>query len=390
MASSLGTCWDWRKWWIISYAIGLILIPPIHYHNRLIFSAEWLLIPLFLGMIEVFLKGQSLRPPKALLFVWAACTLAFVAGIFRGDLAVKISIYDLKEFKLFSVRDDGIVFIRTMILFSTPWFVKNIFQKNRDQYLSTFMTAFKISILLSAVLAILDQRVLGLIDLKSWGYISSEYEFWAARARGTFNTPIDASFMYGISAAYLLTGPEALMKNAFNIMVLIFVLIAAVLTHGGTSLLALLISVLAFLALGRSFKKRDLYIALGSIVIAGLLAALILPHHFLNQKLTDFVYRLKTYRNYLSVAPSNPWIFLVGIGFSRLCSDNNLILLLIQGGILYFLAVLNWIWVLFNRIPKAYKFIFLFWGISWLSFDTMGYWGIGRFCWFLFGLIEVM
>lgn len=390
MVRSLNIREDWRKWWIISYAIGLVLVPPILFHGRLIFSAEWVLIPVIFGLIGVLYQGQILKPPRELLFVWAACTLAFIAGVFRGDLAVKISIYDMKEFKFFSLRDDGIVFIRTMILFSTPWIVKNIFQENRDKYLKLFMTALKICILISAILAILDKRVLGLIDLKSWGYISSEYEFWAARARGTFNTPIDASFMYGILASYLLTGPEPLIKNPFNLVVLIFSLMAMLLTHGGTAIVALVISVLAYLAMGRSFKKRDLYLALGAIAIAGFLAALILPHDFWGHKFGDFIYRIKTYRNYLSVAPSSPWIFLVGIGFSRLCSDNNLILLFIQGGVLYFLAVLNWFRVLLFKIPKSFRFIFLFWGISWLSFDTMGYWGIGRFCWFLFGLLEVM
>jgi len=388
--NSLGVRWDWQKWWIISYAIGLTLIPPIQYHDRLIFSAEWLLIPLILGVIWVFLKRQILRPPKALLYVWGACILTFIAGAFRGDLAVRISIYDLKLFKYFALKDDGIVFLRTIILFSTPWLLRNLIQKNRAQYLNLFMTAFKVCILLSAILAILDKRALGLVDLSNWGYFSSDYEFWSARARGTFNTPIDASFMYGVSAVYLLTGPEPLVKNTFNFIVLGFSLIAMLLTHGGTAIGGLLISVLAFLVFERSFKRRDLYFAFGLIILACLLSTLILPDHFLTHKMGDFVYRLKTYTNYLSVAPTSPWIFLAGIGFSRLCADNNFILLFIQGGIVFFVAVLNWIRVLLKQVPKSLLFTFLFWGLSWLSFDTMGYWGIGRFCWFLFGLVEVL
>jgi len=376
--------WRFQEWWVAIYAIGLTLIPPIQIHNRLVFAGEWLLLPLILA---VALKGNIQKPRGPLLYLWGACLIVFLAGFFRGNLANQISIYDLTPFKYFSIKDDGIVFVRTFILFSTPWLLRNAFQEKRQEGLKIFLTTFKWAILVSSLLAILDERALGLINLKSWGYISSEYEFWSHRARGTFNTPIDASFMYGVSAVYLLTGPDLLLKRPFNLAVLIFSCVALVLTHGGTAIGSLLVVVFAYMVLGRTFKKKDIAIAIGLTILALFFSTFLLPHNFLAQKSGDFVYRIKTYRNYLNALPSSPWIFLVGIGYSRLCSDNNFILLFIQGGILYFVSVLNWVWTLLSHISKSFVFVFLFWIMTWLSFDTMTYWGIGRFCWVLFGLI---
>jgi len=388
---------NWKLWWVVSYAIGLVLIPPIHFHGRLLFSAEWLLIPLFVALAGVVLRGEILSPTRELLFVWCAAFLAFIAGSFRGDLARQISIYDLKEFRFFSFKDDGIVFVRSIIIFSTPWFLRNILRNDREKYLKIFMTAFKISILISAILAILDYQSIGLLNLRNWGYTSATYDFWAYRAQGTFFTPIEASFVYGLAAVYLLTGPEPLRsqdgtgrplwgKSYFNLVVLCFALVAMILTHGGTAMGALLICIFLYFVRGRVNKKNISIGIVASLVVISF-AGLVLPHDFFTRKVMDFNYRIATYRNWIKILPSHPLVLLIGLGFSRICSDNNVILLVIQGGIIFLGAVSNWVWLLIRKIPRELRFMFLFWALTWMSFDTLSFWGIGRICWFLLGLV---
>ena len=38
-------------------------------------------------------------------------------------------------------------------------------------------------------------------------------------------------------------------------------------------------------------------------------------------------------------------------------------------------------------VPEKFLPVFLFWGLSWLALDSIGYWGIGRALWMLLGLL---
>jgi hypothetical protein len=382
----------WRGWWVVFYAIGLVLIPPIHHNGKEIFSSEWMLIPLLFIVGLNLVKGKLRGPPGPLLVLWGISVLVFLAGFFRGDAAVKISIYDLAEHKYFGLFDDAKTFLRMVILFSTPWIIRNSLKENEKSlplFLPLFLRALKICMLISAGLAILDYKGIHLINLENLGYYVDAQDFWTFRAHGTFITPIEASFMYGAIVVYLLTSGVSL-KEPLNLVTLFLNSVVVVLTHGGTAFVAIVICFLVHLFWKKSdLSKRGFILGFCFLAACGGLAFLVLPKVFFLQKIGDLIYRQRTYTNYLSLLAQKPRLILTGIGFSRVCSDNNIILLFIQGGIFFFAAVAYWINTLMKKVPESLVLVFLFWFLSALSFDTLGYWGIGRLGWFLLGLIGV-
>jgi hypothetical protein len=157
------------------------------------------------------------------------------------------------------------------------------------------------------------------------------------------------------------------------------------LTHGGTASVAFFIATGVFFYFERAKNRNNILVIGGILAFAFVVAYIALPQVFFLQKLGDFIYRQKTYRHYFSVLEHSPWIGIWGIGFSRVCTDNNFIGLLVQGGIILLIAALNWIWTCIKSSPQSLRYVFIFWIVTWISFDTIGYWGIGRLCWFLLG-----
>jgi len=182
----------------------------------------------------------------------------------------------------------------------------------------------------------------------------------------------------------MLTSNESL-KNPLNVSTLFLALIALVLTHGGTAFVALIVALATFYYFERATKKANIRIILGVLCLTLVIAFLALPNIFFHQKIGDFIYRQKMYWQYLAVLKETPLIGIWGIGFSRVCTDNNFIGLVVQGGIILLVAALNWIFRSIKLAPHSLRYVFVFWIVTWLSFDTIGYWGIGRFCWFLLG-----
>jgi hypothetical protein len=377
---------NFQKIWLAAYAFLLCLFPAIEFHGRSFFAAEWGLIPLIL--FYTFQKNKS-KPPSYLILVWGTLLVAFVAGIWRGELSNQMTIYIPTESDVFKLSKDGVRLGRWLVLFSTPWLIKESFlAKPVDDYLDFFRKILRWAAFASAALGILEQ--VNILTLVNMGYHQVS-PFWVGRLYGTFPSPLESSLFYSFVFFDIVVEKFLFMKTAKDSSALLIaptLFIATLLSRGGSALVSLALA-FAILSIFNTKKARS---PVAKLLVMGSLFVTLIGLYFLSPvvqgKAYSFLVRFDTWKNWFKILPSHPFIIVTGIGFSNLVVDNSYITLIIKFGLLGFLCIILWLRELSENLTDIWPLL-LFWMISWISLDSIGYWGIGRAMWLILGLASL-
>jgi hypothetical protein len=382
-------------YYIIFYAFALCLIPPVEFHGHSIFAAEWGLLPLFILLIFDLMRSfhNLSLPPKGLVVIWIAMGCAFLSGIWRGNLGSEISIYKMISTDEFHFARDGVKCLRWIVLFSTPWTVFNTFKRSQDSgdKLDVFKKYLRLFGLISASLGILE--VYQLINLQTLGF-HHEGLYWTGRLYGTFPSPLEASLFYGLILIF--TVCEILnfsgrknYKYYFLIASSVVFFCALILSEGGTAFAALIFT-FCFYKMNSAKKPRQTlnWLLIFAFIMVVLFGALYFYSGESQAKINNFLVRFNTWIKWMKLIPSNPWVLVSGIGFSDIVADDSFFTILIKMGIFGFVTVMIWLKFLFKKVNlnTPIKLLIVFWIISWLTLDSIGFWGIGRAMWMILGL----
>lgn len=372
---------NYKSVWLATYVLAIIVLPPLTLNGKSIFWAELLLIPV---IIEFLGSGGWRRFPVSLGWVLGALFVAFFTGLFRGQIGHEISPYWSKPGwetynDAFSLGRDLTRVIRWALLFSTPVLIGYFFRNSdRTKISEFFLRVFTIAAGLSAVVAILE--FLGLFPSQIYHSVTVD---WKQRSYGTFQSPLEASLIYG--AGLVLTIQR--LKRPYELIVVALFLCALMTTYGATAMMASL-ACLPWMIFSRH-KTSGKHVALiASIIIFLTLVTFktILPMNFVLWKFVNFSARFEFWKKALITFMDHPHFFLTGMGFTSLVMDNSFFLLILLGGFPLFIATFLWMKQLLVRSPKAFHVILLFWILSFAALDSIGFWGIGRVCWLLLGI----
>lgn len=399
------------KAWTWIYGAGLVLIPPIHLFGKSIFFAEYGLLP-FLSLIAIrFYQARTLPyPPRILWLVWISLFSAFLAGIQeRENFVQKLSIYNsigpLWD-DHFQLLRDGTRFFRWSLLFSTPWLILQMktFLSPNARLSQTLLHSIYVGTIISATLSILNY--LGYLSLSGFYAINADSvdsSEWLGRSYGTFVSPLEAGLFYGAICICTLT-----LKNAFNPWNwLIFALsFSGMLLTKSTTALSLALIIGVIYTFGKPsitihhLRRSMLWIPLLTVIAITMILSFTKNRYLLN--IFDFAYsdsasqhvlpfkslivRLRTWLYWIYALPQNPNLFFSGLGYTSLVCDNSIITLFVMGGPVLAFSVFFWFHNLLGKIPQQLTFVLLFWIGTWLTLDSIGFWGIGRFMWMLVSL----
>ncbi|MDZ4677730.1 MAG: hypothetical protein SGI74_09495 [Oligoflexia bacterium] len=357
-------------YWILIYAFALILCPPLKIGSKNVFLVELLLFPLLLKLGYALVKGKAKAPPRPLILVWVALLLAFISGLWRQELAKELSLYLTyfypPEGDQFRLTTDLTRYVRWTLMFSTPWIIQ---QTLSAKTLPTFLRAIYVLVFISACLALFEMG--GYINLAPYyGYVRND--FWGTRSYGTAQSPLEASLIYGGVLILLLLNPHNLLKTKSTIYFIaaITYALALIATFGATAFVATAVCIVLWKIKSSSYMKNVFSV---------------LPFNFLSLKQANFLTRFELWGKWLAVVPAHPWIVIFGMGFTSLVSDNSLFLMVMYGGFFLLISFLWWLKTCFVKVPAEFKIFFIFWFISWITLDSVGFWGIGRLAWLLFG-----
>lgn len=380
------------RYWLALYAVALVLCPPIHVREKTLYAAEVLLLaPVLLAFWEI-LKGRFVRPPKELVVVWAALSIAYIFGNFRGMAAYEIALHkDLNDIvhERFSWTQDGIRWVRWSVMAGSPWIFLQLhrYMEAGPRSLDLFVQWLKWSILVSSVISILVW--VGLLDLSSI-YVIRAKGWWIGRSFGTFASPLEAGLVYGLAPVLVLCSPatRSTLGRLADATLVTVSLLSLTITFSVSAWISLFAAAAYFTA--KSFTPQRKLVAVTSICLAvlfgGTAALLFVPETYYISKIVSMSARAQIWTSWLNGLPSRPWSALTGIGFADVSVDNSSIMLLIYGGIGLFVALYFWLRVLLRGAAPIVSTAFLFWLVSWCTLDSIGYWGIGRILWMMLAL----
>jgi hypothetical protein len=246
-------------------------------------------------------------------------------------------------------------------MFSTPLLVALWFEKESGT--ASFLKATVILGGVSAALSSLEG--LGLIELKNIYPYPHDIN-WEGRSYGTFPSPLEASLAYGAIFVASLMFPGRWPK-----LVSALALVALALTHSATGLLA---ATAGSLVWAITFKKHKQ-------------ANGLFPASWLQSKWGNFSTRILMWKKWLLLCSDHPLLFLTGMGFTQLVVDNSFLMFFVYGGVILAVAVLYYFKTVLRFTTKISLPLLIVWFVSWVSLDSVGYWGIGRLCWVLMGLM---
>ncbi len=377
---------SWFKKWLLCLSVGIVLIPPVHVAGKNIFAAEWMLAPILVLFTKQIFEAKISKPPRELVFIWVGFFLALFAGRFRGDLAYEFSQYKtyVKVDELrFNWLQEIIRCLRWAIIFSMPWILCQI-EIHKKEVWHFFLKALRISVLISAFLAILDYT--RITHLGGFYGTDGGSNIWIGRSYGTFQSPLEASLIYAAVLAQNLCSliDKKRKITRFEILETIILFSALLMTRGLTALVACSVALLSRVIRLPSRIRQYLILAMGLVFLAFLVfdsGGILLMN-----KINNFSVRLETLFSWLLAIPSHPHILFFGLGFSNLVIDNSFMITLISGGLCLFVPWLFWTKKIFKSIPKEMLPFFIVWIVSWVTLDSMGYWGIGRAAWIFLGL----
>lgn len=374
---------EFFKIWLVIYGIGLVLIPPLHIKEKTIYAAEILLLPLLFMVALEIARGNWRPPPKTLIWLSGALFVAYGAGLLRGNKALDFSRYWGFHEDAFTFTQDTTRFIRLLLIFCTPWLL-SYFSAKKESASKLFFNTVKWCLALSAALALLENA--GYISLREMYHPDKFAFFWAGRSYATFASPLEASLMF---TAVLIQSVSQINKSklAQELGFLLLLGLGLLLTEGGTGLVASTAGLFYILFQKVPPKRRIPFLAIAAAVLTILFW--LTPDQFLLVKTGNFEFRTRTWIKWLHALPSYPHFLLIGMGFTNLVIDNSLLGILVMGGINLLIPFYYWMKNLFLKIPRIWYPFFLVWGISWLTLDSLTYWGIGRVAWILLGLVNL-
>jgi hypothetical protein len=363
-------------------------LPPVHWHGKTFFWAEISLIPFAIEFLKFHGPlNWAKATPTALKYTIGACLIALFAGLFRGEDAQRMSIYPMAVSDAFS-KQDLVVFLRWIILFATPFIVGQSFstaqRRVRENLAETFVKTLGVCVFIAACAAVAEK--FGTNLFVNLGYHDQPPEQWLGRSYGPFVTPLEAGLVF--AAAIMFCVSSSLKRRVLSWPIAILGLtsaLALIFTHTGTAVIALALT-LFFIGVTHASKKVAWFVVTGVFACSIMLVS-VAPHEFLRLKFHDLIIRADTWKHWLAFLPSKPWYAIIGIGWSRLISDNSYLLLLMKGGVILLGAVLLWVKDLWRTLPAELKPIYLFWLLTWLTLDSIGYWASGRALWMLWGLL---
>lgn len=374
---------------LAAYGAASILVPPIKIHGKDIFLAEVFLVPLFVYVLLKFLKKPEWKVEPNLLLLVFAVLISFLSGLYREQTANDITVYNWGNFDDgFSLGKDGIKALHWLGMFATPLFVWRAFRlvEDRDKLLTVFLDWVIFFSAISGFLAIVDHY--GLIKLSNI-YASAKYSNWEGRAFGTFVSPLEASLVY--ASTFCSAAQRSFAEREFRWLRILYLPIlgyALILTQSATALIGVVLGIgfIFYQRLPRTLRKHVLIF----IALLILLFAVTLPPGWLSVKIGNFSVRLLMWTKWVTHIPSHPWFAITGMGFTSLVVDNSFILLLVYGGLVLFIFFFKWFFnVLRNMNYDPLCPYLIIWIFSWLTLDSLGYWGLGRICWFASGLAMI-
>ena len=331
--------------YLIAYALGCFVFPPLHVHGKTFFWAEIFLVPLVLVGAKDFLTGGFRNYPRVLYFVTAACVAAFISGYWRGHQGLDVSIYQqlpINEVTLktdgFSLSRDGIAFARWLIIFLTPWLARIFFGNNLDarSLPLRFFRLIEGAVALSALLAVADHE--HLISLAASGYHDIS-EYWVGRSFGTGPSPLEGGLTYGMVLVLavvelwellIIPAPRDskahLRKIGVQSGLMLLCAYALLLTRTATADVAVILAILFSIgAKMKNYKERLILLVLLILGCVGIWE--VTPPNFLSAKVSDLAVRSTTWARFASLLPQRPWLLLTGFGFSAASRrrDNSII-----------------------------------------------------------------
>lgn len=320
---------------------------------------------------------------KRLWLVTLSFVLAFFIGMDRGDSLVPFNPYwggtQYKDFTdRFNWSRDSIRLARWLLLFSTPALFAQFMKTSKISESDVLKVIYWCS-LVSGLLAIAE--AFSLVHLENWGYYESYFNpNWSRRSYGTFSSPVDAALVYFVLILISATKIKTLWPGILVGSVCVF------LTQGTTALIFGLVS-LAFLFKPNYFEIKKLIVFLflfsGSAVFTIWFFS---DLQWASIKMGGLYDRLSIWKNLIFAISSNPESLFLGKGFSSFVTDSSYLSLLLMGGLLLFISGFSYISCLCVGLSLKMGPIILLWVLSWVSLDSMGYWGMGRLGWLLLGL----
>ncbi len=371
---------------IIVYVVAIVLVPGISVREKTVFAAEILLLPLFILYCWRLCAGKVRLPPKPLLWILLSLMVCFIFGYFRRNVGAEISIYaaELGQDDSFKFSRDIIKLFRWMGIFSTPWIVSQVFRNDdkNENYLQFFIKSVVVIVFISSLLSLAEH--FNLIKLSEI-YNYERGKTWSDRSYGTFSSPLEAAMVYGLTL--VLTFQiifEDFRENYIFLLVFPSICFALVLTQSATGFLAAIMGI-AFLIFSRLPTKARA----GVLLLIGLsmaILSLFLPKLWISWKVQNFLSRTLIWKAWLFLIPKHPWFGIAGMGFTNIVIDNSFLFMLVTGGVLLFVAFLSWAARLIKFSDTKIYPLLIVWMLSWLTLDSVGYWGIGRLGWFALGL----
>lgn len=332
-------------------------------------------------------KGQLFSPPKALVLTWVGIAMAYVSGIFRGNIAYEIIIYKSltsPEEQSFHAVQDAIRCFHWLLLISTPWLISQLkLIADDSDPVNTFLKWVRWTIFVSAIAAVLDHW--------SWIDLSKVYPYphynnwWTSRTYGTLPSPLEAGLVYAFGVLSGVIGLKdsvktthvLIQKTNLNLTLQIFISAAALIyTQGQVAEICCLVAVAAVLLQDLSMTHKRKFAFLSLILgVTGVSIAIAFGFHL---KVEAVAKRTITWAWWIQQVVLFPRILFTGIGFSAVYVDNSSLWVLITGGLALCVPLLMWFDLLLKKVTRDFQPLFLFWVLTWLGLDSLSYWGIGR------------
>jgi hypothetical protein len=378
--------------WVTIYAFGLVLFPHIGIAGKQIYAAEWMLLPLLGIVVSTGFRYGWKRPPVELVLLWLGLVVTFAAGYFRENFAARISLYvdiaGIQE-ERFQWGQDAIRWVRWTLLFSLPWLMSQLapLRISVIALKSRFLDALKIAVLISAFLTITEWTEW--FDLASLYGPNRHPLWWSDRSFGTFASPLEASLVYALMPILVVTEDQRAGTRGFvfKALVIIASLFALAFTRGTSAACALVATLGYFVYLRSSSTTRKIWVGLTLSAVVSVF--IFVPQDYLFEKLVSLHNRTRIWLAWIYLLKDFPRAALTGIGFANVTIDNSAIMMLVVGGLAWFVPAYLWLRKLVVGATADLRYAFIFWIFSWCTLDSIGYWGIGRILWMMIGFLAL-
>jgi hypothetical protein len=329
------------------------LAPIIPWGTRHIFPADlFCLLWVPLGLIA-FLRRRSVgKNAKRQLLTWlAACAallgVVYLHGYFRPPVASRlneISFYVKTDSDVFQPGRELVFVIRFLGWLGAAGLVAMLEMKRET--ISRLLKTLVACIAVITALMILAKLSLSFREaLAAFYSYDLKYDVWENRAYGTFPSPVEAGAALGLALVLLAGADKQLLPRAWRLTGLACGVVALLLTHTMTAMVALAgTGVLARIRMRRKFHWG--WIAAPGVLFAGV----ILSPGFFASKATDLFARVEPWRVMLRGVFSRWDLALLGFGFPNYTADNSFVFVLVRAGLLG-AAFLAWalLWIRARR-----------------------------------------